>query len=54
MTMDSVKMINGITGTEMSVPSHLVEMFLKAGHKLAEEPKAPAAKKAPAKKTRAR
>lgn len=54
MTMDRVKMINGVTGTEMSVPSHLVEMYLKAGHKLAEEPKAPAAKKAPAKKTRAR
>lgn len=54
MTMERVKMINGITGTEMSVPSHLVEMYKKAGHKLAEEQETPEPKKAPVKRTRAR
>jgi len=37
--MDHVRMINFVTGTEMSVPADLVEKFLAAGHKLAAPPK---------------
>ena len=44
-------MINTITGTEMSVPADLVEMYQKAGHRLA-EPAAPAEKPAARKTTR--
>ncbi len=46
--MEHVRMINFVTGTEMSVPEDLVERFLAAGHRLAEppaaEPEAPAKK----------
>lgn len=34
--MEHVRMINFVTGTEMSVPADLVEKFLAAGHKLAD------------------
>lgn len=52
--MAHVKMINGITGTEMSVPENLVEMFKAAGHKPVEvkEEKPAPKKKAPAKRAR--
>lgn len=54
--MDRVRMINLVTGTEMSVPADLVERYLAAGHKLAAapevEPKTEAPKKPRA--TRAR
>lgn len=33
--MEHVRMINMVTGTEMSVPADLVEKFIAAGHKLA-------------------
>jgi len=46
--MDRVKMINAVTGTEMSVPVDLVEMYKKAGHKVVpQEPQ-----KKPVKRTR--
>lgn len=34
--MDRARMINLVTGTEMSVPVDLVEKYLAAGHKLVE------------------
>lgn len=43
--MDRVTMINWVTGTEMSVPAALVDKYLAAGHRLAEEPKAPKPKR---------
>lgn len=52
--MDRTRMINMVTGTEMSVPADLVEKYLAAGHKLADAPAATAspkpATKAPSKK----
>lgn len=52
--MDRTRMINMVTGTEMSVPADLVEKYLAAGHKLADAPAATAspkpATKAPRKK----
>ena len=53
--MEHVRMINWITGTEMSVPIDLVERYKEAGHKLAEdtgEKKPEPRKKAPAKRAR--
>lgn len=45
---ERIDMINGVTGTLMSVPVHLVERYRAAGHKLAaaplEEDKAEASK----------
>lgn len=47
-------MINWVTGTEMSVPAALVDKYLAAGHRLAEEPKAPKPKAPKPKRTRAK
>jgi hypothetical protein len=37
--MEHVRMINFVTGTEMSVPADLVELYEKAGHKVIKDEK---------------